>query len=179
MDFLERQEKVLRSNYQYRFAYGLIPALTILLASCVSSTSTPLILNQLHVSNQCGSHQQATLTIINDQDKLRKTFDSLHRTTMGQGTEPPTVNFKKYFVLQIEMGQKPTAGYSITIDKPSASLIDDKLVIKTNWQEPIQGHQLPQVITNPCLIVRVPVIKFKSIRVLDQGDKERVNYPMR
>lgn len=139
----------------------------------------PLTLNQLYVSNQCGSHLQATLAVINSQVQLRKKFSGLHSTTMGQGTEPPTVDFKKYFVVQIEMGQKPTAGYSVTIDKPSASLIDDKLVIKTNWQEPSQGHQLPQIITNPCLIVRVPAIKFKSIQVLDQADKERINYPVR
>lgn len=136
----------------------------------------PLTLKQLHVGNQCGTHQQAAITVINRQDQLRKMYHGLHRKTMGQHTDPPTVNFNKHIVLQIDMGQRLTAGYSISIDKQHAELINDTLIINTHWHEPAKGNLLAQVLTRPCLLVQIPLIKFNSVRVLDQAGKERIKH---
>ena len=164
------------SSHPHWGQQGWALATATLLASCAAATNLPINIKQQHIGSQCGSHKQATISIIDSQDRLRELYRGLPRRTIGQSTTPPNVDFEESMVLQIGMGQKPTAGYSISLGQENSRLIDGKLLIHTHWQEPIRGRMLAQIITNPCLIIFVPKIEFDTIQVLDQAGNERINY---
>ena len=179
MALQNRLVRPLRHNSQHWAGQGLLVTLTGLITFSVAAaslTSVPLAVTQIYASNRCGSHPQAAISVISQQQQLRKITSGVQRLTIGQDAEVMVIDFKKYRVLHIDMGQKRTAGHSISLARPDAQLIDGRLVISVNWHEPAKGQLLAQVLTHPCMLLQVPLVKFNSIQVIDQTGKQRIKY---
>jgi len=43
-----------------------------------------------------------------------------------------------------------------------------------DWREPQPGYRLAQVVTSPCLLLKVPAAAFTRIQVLDREDRVRL-----
>jgi len=87
----------------------------------------------------------------------------------GNTVSIPEVNFNRYWVLLIEMGQKPTGGYSVSLDKFSPHLSNEKALIRINWNVPNKGAVLTQMMTSPYLMLKLSKGSFLKVVVVDQG----------
>jgi hypothetical protein len=106
-----------------------------------------------------------------DQELLRF-YNGLKALKLEDASKPaPRIDFHKYRVLLIEMGQKPTGGYSLELN-PDASLVDkDTLRIGIDWNEPASESVVPQVITSPTLLLSLEKGSYSSVAVVDQQGK--------
>lgn len=89
-------------------------------------------------------------------------------TGSGNGPVRMDVDFSRFAVLRMAMGEKPTGGYDLDLAQTAASVTDGTLVIRIDWIEPAPGAMVPQMITAPCLLVRVPRNGYGRVAVVDQ-----------
>jgi hypothetical protein len=87
---------------------------------------------------------------------------------------PPDVDFSREGVLMLAMGSRSTAGYGLSLAEESAIVRDGVLTVRVDWGEPPPGVLLAQVMTSPCLLVKVPATPFSQIRVVDQQGRVRL-----
>lgn len=74
--------------------------------------------------------------------------------------------------LQINMGQKNTAGYAISLQR--AQILDRVLILNVNWIEPQPGMMTAQMLTQPCVVMQLPQQEIDSVRVMDQNGVVRI-----
>ena len=76
-------------------------------------------------------------------------------------------DFSAHGLLFVYMGRKPTSGYSLQL-LPEKSFIRGRAAMVTlKWQTPSPDAITAQVITQPCIFIRLPKGEFTKIRVLD------------
>lgn len=125
----------------------------------------------LYRDSQCGGNIAKPAAVwINDQQALTR-FAEAH--FLNPSKPLPTVNFPNEGVLFIAMGQRPTAGYGLGFSGNSTRIDGNTLEVTVFWQEPPPGYRLAQVVTSPCLMLKLPAGNFQRIRVLDQNGKVR------
>ena len=78
------------------------------------------------------------------------------------------------WLLSVDMGERPSAGYALTLQR--AEIAGGVLTLYADWQEPPPDALTAQVMTHPCVVVRVsPLdIKIKKMRVIDQVGRVRI-----
>jgi hypothetical protein len=86
-------------------------------------------------------------------------------------TSIPDIDFEHFWVLLIEMGQKSTGGYSVSLNNAASLLSGKNAVIRVNWDTPEKGAVVTQVVTSPYLMLRLLKGNFKKIVVVDQEEK--------
>lgn len=106
-------------------------------------------------------------------------WEALRRQIARRRPGPPAPvagapNFSRERVLVIEMGRRPSLGYSVSLAEREARLRDGRLEIRVTWEEPAPGMLQGQMLTNPCLVVGVPAETRADIVVLDVRGQERV-----
>jgi hypothetical protein len=72
------------------------------------------------------------------------------------------------------MGQKPTGGYELDLNREFAVISEDTAVLRVSWVDPPKGAILPQIITSPCLATILPKGPFSQIHLLDQNAQLRL-----
>ena len=106
---------------------------------------------------------------IEDPDQLKKAYARLTRHTIGtQQDLSPRVDFSREGILMVAMGQKPTGGYGLELNREFAVISDDTAVLRVSWIDPAKGAILPQIITSPCLAIILPKGPYSQIHLLDQ-----------
>ena len=105
-----------------------------------------------------------------DPGHLSIIYKRLHRHIISPNViRPPDVNFTKSVLLLIEMGRMPSAGYGVDLADETV-LIDNEIAeLNILWREPAPEYLHAQVISNPCIIVMLPIGVYTSARVLDQN----------
>ena len=133
-----------------------------------------LKLDQLYAGSQCGDGNEAQAQWISTQAQLEALYKNLRKGKIG-GAEnaTPGVDFDNNGVLYISMGQRRTGGYGVKLLEDSLTLGDNAAIVKIHWLEPAPGAIQIQVITSPCLLVKVPLGKFSRIEVFDQAQVSR------
>jgi hypothetical protein len=95
---------------------------------------------------------------------------------MFGGEQPsPAVDFPREGVLAVSMGQKRTAGYGLALAEPEVAIADGTATVVVRFDEPPPGAIVAQVLTSPCLLVRVPRAGIREIRVVDPGGAVRAS----
>lgn len=166
-----------------RYILLMSAALLFLLAACSAnsqsqnaSSSTepdmPLEILTLHKSSQCGP-AVVTQWIANQQQ-----FETLFRATQQQmispaAPQPPTIDFSRYGVLLVSMGQQRTGGYAVELAQGELAVNDNTAQVSVRWREPEAGMMVIQVLTHPCVFLQVPRANYTSVHVIDQGNKVR------
>jgi hypothetical protein len=83
-----------------------------------------------------------------------------------QQFETVEVNWLAENILIVSLGQKPSAGYGIELN--NWLLEQDHWQVMRTTQKPMAGRMQAQMITSPCLMVKVP----KSIKSFTLNDKQ-------
>lgn len=90
--------------------------------------------------------------VITEAAPFRKLYAEIHSHQLPSPL-PPEVDFDRLFVLFISMGEKPTAGYRVEIDRMKQS--DGVLNVTLRLHEPPPGGFNATVMTNPFVLAKV------------------------
>lgn len=88
---------------------------------------------------------------------------------LGAAPPPSEVDFARDAVLLVGMGQRPTAGHAVELASPAARLEGTTAVVKVALRAPAPGTMSAQVVTSPCLAVRLPRAGLEAVRVEDEA----------
>ena len=118
----------------------------LLLAACQSGTADDgVAVEVLASADQCGRDKAALVWIENRSDLPGLESIATASEPVLNAGDP---------VLLVYLGQKPTPGYSAGLQ--GAGLADGRLHIDLKAEEPDPGAMLAQVITTPCVALRIP-----------------------
>lgn len=84
-------------------------------------------------------------------------FDALwkrNNATRIPAPEKPEVDFEKEMVLFVALGQRPTGGYGVRIEKTHEE--GDKLVVEAVETKPAEGALVPMALSSPYDLAAVP-----------------------
>lgn len=135
----------------------------------------PLAGEVLYNDSYCGeAFSQPAAVWIGSAQGLRQVYGRLSEQRIP-AIAPPAVDFSRYGVLLIAMGQRSTGGYGLGFEQGSLQIDGDTLAVTVDWQEPVPGYLHTQALTQPCLLLKVPALAFARIRVLDQNGRVRLS----
>ncbi|HEX8269660.1 MAG TPA: protease complex subunit PrcB family protein [Flavobacterium sp.] len=128
----------------------IIPVLLIL-ASCGSSSGTKTATKPLYevlTQQSTGGASIRFYEILTEQKEIRMLLgDDNLRKKIGPG-DITSANF-----IILNMGEKPSAGYSITVDEVVET--SDKIIVTVKEKEPSSDSMSASVMTNPYTIVKI------------------------
>ena len=84
----------------------------------------------------------------------------------------PEIDFDRYCALALEMGQKPSAGYGFDTKKVTARLQGQAAMVGVTCHRPLPGAMTAQVLTNPWILIRLPVGPYHQVKIVDQNDRQ-------
>ena len=70
------------------------------------------------------------------------------------------------------MGQQRTGGYGLALTKPAIQVENNTATLKLEWRQPGKNMMSIQIITSPCLFVKIPKGDYTTIRVVTLTGKE-------
>jgi len=154
-------------------------ALCFVMAGCCTFTGSScavqtLKAEQLFAGVQCGGQGQTVLVHwIADESNYHDLQENFSAGTIGGKLSQnlPQVDFSTHGVLMVGMGEKPTAGYSLSLGAQEVEVDKGVALIHLSWQEPPVGAILAQVVTSPCVFLRLPKADFSKVRIMDQNSK--------
>ena len=88
------------------------------------------------------------------------------------------LDFSAFRMLMVRMGQKPTAGYNLTLEPESCSISKDTAVISLVWNEPEPGMVAAQVMTHPFILLKISKGGYDKVQVVDQHGQIRFELPV-
>lgn len=162
--------------------YGIVAAFMcgIMASACaaLSGSSRTVPVHIVYSNVQCRGTLAPSLTRITDAAALEALIGNKLATKPGNETHAPrfpATDMGKLF--SIDMGERPSAGYALTLQR--AIQAQGVLTIYVDWQEPPPNTMTAQVMTHPCLVVRLPpdveTPSVEKIRVLDQTGRTRMS----
>jgi hypothetical protein len=104
-----------------------------------------------------------------DQKQLNVFFKQSTQTILGSSNKPQiAVDFSRDVIVGIWMGKKPTTGYGLSIEEESAEIKDHSAIVQVNLNEPDPDTMLAQMMTSPCLLIKLPKGDYRSVEVFSQ-----------
>lgn len=139
---------------------GPAPAIVPLPVKVLSSS--------LHCRPASGSW---TVTLVDSPAMLELMASKIDAHLIGTSSKKlPPVNLEDGYVIAVEMGRQPTAGFGIDPKKVSATVTDRTVILRISWHGPAVDVLVPQVVTSPCLFVFLARGSYDQILVKDQKD---------
>jgi hypothetical protein len=159
-----------------KFSWLFILPSILLLSGCAGASGNATVVNKVEAetifsSSNCDGIDQTTSAIwINNEKEFASVVSKINRLKIGgNAAPPPAVDFEHDGVLLVHMGRKPTSGYGIEIASKQIEIQDQIAMMRVRWIEPAKGRILPQMITNPCVMIRMTKGSYTGIRVVDQN----------
>jgi hypothetical protein len=142
-----------------------------------AAVPTPVSFETVFSSAMCGSDVAIVAPVV-DAAGLRKAIGADAPRSFNE-PPPPTLDIPSAdtaTLWHVAIGQKSTAGYVVTVDRVERN--DNTLTFVVDWQEPAAGAMTAQVITRPCVVLRLPPIDVKQARVVDRAGNTRMAWPV-
>jgi hypothetical protein len=103
--------------------------------------------------------------VVNSKQQLDLLLQEFNHQILGKEPKPYLVDFKSMNVLVLEMGYRPTAGYSLSINKEKIRVENKEAIVTAQWDEPPEDSMQAQVITSPCAIFTLPKGDYSKVTV--------------
>jgi hypothetical protein len=87
------------------------------------------------------------------------------------GGEAPALDFAKDAVVLVAAGRKPTAGFGVELAAPKAPAKGGVAALQIRLTRPDPAALVAQVVTSPCLVVRLPREGLTEIQIVDAERK--------
>lgn len=157
-----------------------VPALlaVLLLQGCAwagdrSPDVAALPVERLYGDSQCAGLDQPAAIWIASPAEWRRLYGQVTSPRMSP-PPAPVVDFAREGVLLLAMGQRSSAGYGLSPAGEAATVRDGVLAVRVEWREPPPGYLQAQVITSPCLALKLPAVAFTRIRAVDREGRVRL-----
>ncbi len=86
----------------------------------------------------------------------------------GQPASLPNLDFRHEIGLLVEMGQRPTLGYRLTLGEDEELHISQgRAHLSLNWVQPPADAIVAQALSSPCLLLKLERGDYTSVQVLD------------
>ncbi len=163
----------------WRTFYALMASGLVGCAGPAPATSTVPV-ETLYAATQCGALDvEASATYIADEPTFRRLYAAARRAVLNADAGPPAVDFSRHVALMVSMGTQPTAGYALSLAQVPARLVGATLEITLDWRAPPRDALVAQMLTSPCIFLRIPGTGFESVRIRDGAGRIRLSVPVR
>lgn len=146
-------------------------------AGCQSAvpSATAVAVEVVYAGTQCGTPDtEASVLYVADAATLARVVTAARRFVLNGDSKLPAVDFSREAALLVSMGTQPAAGYGLSLADKPARIIGHTLEVTLNWQSPPAGARVAQVLTAPCLILKIPRDGYSEIRVFDRAGTAKV-----
>lgn len=106
--------------------------------------------------------------IANEKDLARAYVRMGRHLLGGKGQAVPQIDFKVDAILLVAMGQKMTGGYAIKMSAEPVIIDGQTATLKLRWVKPKRGGMTIQILTNPCILIKMSKGDYTHVKVLDQ-----------
>lgn len=129
---------------------------------------------QIYASSQCGKASASSGSAwVTSKAAMQSHHDGMPKTTLGMSQpQMADVDFASEGVLIIHLGQQPSAGYGLSLGDTDVKVKDGQAVVSVTHTKPAAGTLQAQVLTSPCLMVKLPAKGVTHVRVVDQDGRE-------
>ena len=161
--------------FAMRRSRRMLAALALLSGCAQTGAGEDAVLpvESLYGDSQCGGLERPIVIWIAGAAEWRSWHGRIVSPQMSLPS-PPMVDFSREGVLLVAMGTRPSAGYGLSLAGASATVRDGVLSVRVDWREPPPGYRQAQVVTSPCLVLKVPAVPFARITVLDLEGRTRL-----
>ena len=137
-----------------------------------------LQINSIYQSAICGTITESQW--LANQQQYETTYQALNQGIISDSKPKPVpIDFSRYGVLLVSMGQQQTGGYAVKLASSQVEVANGRAKIQVNWVTKAPGTMTVQMLTNPCLLLKIPGTDFDVIDVIDQSGKVRVSVAVR
>jgi hypothetical protein len=91
----------------------------------------------------------------------------------GAAAPAPPVDFRREGVVLVASGRHPTAGHALSLHDAEVAVAGGVATLVVRFEEPPPGAILAQVVTSPCLLVRLPRGGAREVRIVDPAGAVR------
>ncbi len=119
------------------------------------------------------SGSEISLYAIDNGKDFARLFKKIHSRNIP-APPPPSIDFSKNVVIAAIHGERPTGGYSFSIDKQATLSSDGVLSVKIISKKPPAGSMLTQAFTNPYEIVSLSLSKKKISKVHFKDGRDNI-----
>jgi hypothetical protein len=164
----------------------VLPAL-VLLSGCAGAYGKASVVIKVDAetifSSTFGGPDKNSMAFwINDEKDLIFNINRISKPKIGGSiVSVPAVNFEKEGILLACMGQKPTGGYRIELASKQVDVKEQTATVTVNWIEPARDAILTQMITSPCIMIKMTRGSYTTVRVVDQNGviraETRIDHP--
>ena len=105
--------------------------------------------------------------VITEEEKFNRLFREIHSDQLPPPV-PPAIDFRNSFVLIASTGEKPTTGYSVSIDQIARH--DDVLKVKLQITEPSTDKKHAMMLTQPFVMVKIQ--KYRDLDKVEFFDQD-------
>lgn len=81
------------------------------------------------------------------------------------------VDFSRHYGLLVQIGSKPTPGYSLKLNRSASSMASGQVSVTIDISQPPEDAVLAQVITYPCTLILLPKSGYSRVEVNIQDNK--------
>lgn len=148
---------------------GLLMIASVVIAGCSAlhlgqSTSGVTVVGD---STYCGTPSQASeVHYFADPEAFQNWID--YRNVSGFDRE-----MARNGVLIVEMGQRPTGGYHISLEGKNTGIKNNVLTIAMNWHAPRLDAAVSQALISQCVALNLPPGQYRKVNVVDQLGNSR------
>lgn len=153
---------------------GTLVLLTMFFQGCPragagNKVSSNPALQVIYTSAQCNlGEKRITVSWISGPETLRMVMGGGRSHVLGSEREVPTIDFKTEGVLRVGIGVKPSAGYGFDKEGVLARIENGTATVHLVLTSPSAGALPAQMLTDPCLLIRMPRGNYSRIQVVDQ-----------
>ena len=163
-----------------QFVWILCAMLLIALNACFhcrdgNGGKTTQIFEVIYQGIDCGRTESKPGAVwISNRQQLVHVYEQINKSVIRSVQDRlPIIDFSRFGVLMIMMGQRPTGGFLLQPGKKQIHIIDNKANVYIQWIEPPKDAILPQMTSSPCLMLKMPKKGYSQIHVLDQNGRLR------
>lgn len=150
------------------------------ISSCVNNpqgavADATIAIETVHAATVCsGAPRVPTAIWIDSHQVLNLHWQRMLSHRLGDGKSPmPQIEWGTHGVLLIHMGQKNTGGYRLELAHSHSRVQAGKVLVQVNWVEPPAGAIATQMITSPCLLLKIQKGEYRTVVIVDQSGHQR------
>lgn len=152
-----------RSNWKRFTAMGLI----LLTASGCNTLAS----SSVSVTDQfrCSANQVAGVQLVSDAGSINKTDSA--RIGVGKpqkDSDARNSDQDQFWMVRVDMGQQPSGGYGLRLMSEQLEISSGTARVALEWLKPKPGYAQIQILTYPCLYLKIAKGDYSRLEIVDQ-----------
>jgi len=156
-------------NESVKYTGSIAFALSLGVLTSCTSAAVSVVEYQQHM--QCLDSQKPGATFVSGQ-KIAESTSVLSLETHQQLTEKNELD-AQYWFIKVDMGEKPTAGYHFSLTSQQLRIDNAIAQLDLAWLAPQPGGMTAQVITTPCIYLKLQKADYQQVIIRDSQGRQR------